>query len=343
MGRPLPLQLSGIALARLKPISVYVILPTVPTVVAVDLGGTNIRAAIFPTAEPPPTAIVRVPTRAAEGPDAVIGRIIGAIEEVSSGVAERVRIGLGAPGPLDPKRGLVIEAPNLPGWVNIPLRERLEQHFECPVALGNDANLAALGEWRHGAGRGTHNLLYLTLSTGIGGGVIIDDRLLVGAQGLAAELGHMTVNPDGPLCGCGKRGHLEALASGPAIARRAQERLSAGEASVLREGFERGARLTAEDVGRAALAGDAMARAVIAEAGAAIGLHLANLVHAFNPEMIVLGGGVSQIGAPLFDPIRESLRQHVMHPAYLEGLRIERAALGDDAGLIGAMVLAKEA
>ena len=313
-----------------------------PTVVAVDLGGTNIRAAIFPTAEAKPTAIARAPTLAAEGPEAVIDRIIAAIQEVASGIEGGMRIGLGAPGPLDPKRGLVIEAPNLPGWVNIPLRDRLEQHFECPVALGNDANLAGLGEWRHGAGRGAHNLLYLTLSTGIGGGVIVDNRLLVGAHGLAAELGHMTVRPDGPLCGCGQRGHLEAVASGPAIARRARERLAAGEASALRAALDRDRDITAEDVGRAALAGDPLAIAVVAEAGAAIGTHLANLLHVFNPEVIVLGGGVSQIGAPLFGPIEQALRENVMHPAYLEGLRLERAALGDDAGLIGAMVLARE-
>jgi glucokinase len=314
----------------------------VPTGVAVDLGGTNIRAAMCPTAEPTPSAIVRVATRAAEGPDAVIGRIIQAIEEVSEGVEGGIRIGLGAPGPLDPKRGIVIEAPNLPGWLNIPLRDRLEQHFEVPVALGNDANLAALGEWRHGAGRGTHNLMFLILGTGIGGGVIIDDHLLVGTRGMAAELGHMTVRPDGPMCGCGQRGHLEAVASGPAIGRQAQERVAAGEASMLRAEVDRGRTLTAEDVGRAALAGDALAREVVAEAGAAIGLHLANLVHAFNPEIIVFGGGVSQIGAPLFGPMEEALRRHVMHPAYLDGLRMERAALGDDAGLIGAMVLARE-
>ena len=313
-----------------------------PTVVAVDLGGTNIRAAIFPTAEAKPTAVARAPTLATEGPEAVIDRIIAAIQEVASGIEGGMRIGLGAPGPLDPKRGLVIEAPNLPGWVNIPLRDRLEQHFECPVALGNDANLAGLGEWRHGAGRGAHNLLYLTLSTGIGGGVIVDNRLLVGAHGLAAELGHMTVRPDGPLCGCGQRGHLEAVASGPAIARRARERLAAGEASALRAVADWDRDLTAEDVGRAALAGDPLAIAVVAEAGAAIGMHLANLLHVFNPEVIVLGGGVSQIGAPLFGPIEQALRETVMHPAYLEGLRLERAALGDDAGLIGAMVLARE-
>jgi glucokinase len=308
----------------------------------VDLGGTNIRAAMFPTAEPTPSAIVRVPTRAAEGPDAVIGRIIGAIEEVSSGVGDGIRIGVGAPGLIDPHRGVIVEAPNLTGWVNIPLRDQLERHFECPVALGNDANLAALGEWRHGAGRGTHNLLFLILGTGIGGGVIIDDRLLVGARGLAGELGHMTIVADGPLCGCGKRGHVEALAAGPAIARRARERIAAGAASSLGSGATKAAEITAEDVAAAAIAGDRLAREVLAEAGAALGLHLANLVHAFDPEMIVFGGGVSQIGAPLFEPMEESLRRNVLHPAYLEGLKLERSALGDDAGLIGAMVLAQE-
>jgi len=314
----------------------------VPSIVAVDLGGTNIRAAMFPTAEPTPSAIVRVPTRAAEGPDAVIGRIIGAIEEVSSGVGDGIRIGVGAPGLIDPHRGVVVEAPNLTAWINTPLRDRLVQHFACPVAIGNDANLAALGEWRHGAGRGTHNLLFLILGTGIGGGVIIDDRLLVGARGLAGELGHMTIDPDGPLCGCGKRGHVEALAAGPAIARRARERIAAGEPSALGSGATRAAGITAEDVAAAALAGDPLAREVLADAGSVLGLHLANLVHAFDPEIIVFGGGVSQIGAPLFEPMEESLRRNVLHPAYLEGLRLERSALGDDAGLIGAMVLAQE-
>jgi glucokinase len=314
----------------------------VPTVIAVDLGGTNIRAATFPTAEPSPTASVRARTRASEGPDAVIDRIIRAIEDVSDGVTDDIRIGLGAPGPIDPRHGIVIEAPNLPGWLNIPLRDHLEQHFECPVAVGNDANLAALAEWRHGAGRGAHNLLYLTLSTGIGGGVIADDHLLVGARGMATELGHMVVQPDGPLCGCGKRGHLEALAAGPAIARRVRERLKAGARSSLRSRLAGGATLSAQDVGEAALAGDALAREVVAEAGEMIGLHLANLVHAFNPEVIVLGGGVSRIGAPIFAAIARSLEAQVMNPSYLDGLRLEPAALGDDVGLIGAMVLARE-
>lgn len=313
-----------------------------PSVVAVDLGGTNIRAARFRPDGPPPLAHVKMPTLASEGPPAVLGRIAAAIDQVAGADREGLRIGVGAPGPLDPYRGVIIDAPNLPGWVNIPLRSWLEERFGCPVAVGNDANLAGLAEWRYGAGQGTQHLVFLTISTGIGGGVIIDGRLLVGARGLAAELGHMTVDPGGPPCSCGQRGHLEAVASGPAIARRVTSRIQDGEDSTLQPTVARGEALTAEAVGKAAAEGDTLARAVLREAAEAIGRHLADLAHAFNPEVIVLGGGVSQIGPLLFEPLERALRSHVMHSAYLEGLRVLPAALGDDAGLIGAFVLASE-
>jgi glucokinase len=314
----------------------------VPNLVAVDLGGTSIRAAHFAAVGPRPSIQVKIPTQPTSGREAVIGRMIGAIEEVAAESQDDLRIGVGAPGPLDPHRGVILEAPNLPGWIDVPLQAILTEHFHCPVALGNDANLAGLGEWRFGAGQGSHDLLYLTLSTGIGGAVIAADHLLVGFRGLATELGHMTVDPDGPMCGCGHPGHLEALASGPAIARRALELLEAGHPSLLSEHADSPGGLTAEAIGQAAIAGDLLARRVISEAGEAIGRHLANLVHAFNPEVIVLGGGVSRIGPLLFDPLQRALRAHVMHPSYLEDLRLEPAALGDDAGLIGAMVLASE-
>ncbi len=309
--------------------------------IAVDLGGTSIRAARFGPSGPPALAHVKIPTLASEGPEAVIGRIVDAIHQVAPAGAADLRVGIGAPGPLDPRRGVILEAPNLPGWVNLPLRDILQDRLGCPVAVGNDANLAALAEWRFGAGRGTQDMLYLTISTGIGGGVIMDGRLLVGHRGLAAELGHMTVDRDGPLCGCGHRGHLEALASGPAIARRAQELIEQGHPSCLvqRPG---GTSLSAEAVGEAARDGDALARRVLQDAGEAIGLHLANLVHAFDPELIVLGGGVMQVGPLLLESIECSLRAHILHPAYLQGLRLVPAALGDDVGLIGAMVLASE-
>jgi glucokinase len=309
-------------------------------IVAVDLGGTNIRAAHFPNPAPPPSSQSKSPTNASEGSQAVITRIIDAIQaQIPTDQAE-LRIGVGAPGPLDPRSGVIIEAPNLPGWVNIPLRSRLSEHFKCPVAIGNDANLAALSEWRFGAGQGTTNLVYLTISTGIGGGIIIEGELLLGSGGMAAELGHITVEPDGPLCGCGQRGHLEAVAAGPAIARHAIEMLQEGQPSILAEKLQASGQITAVDVGEAAKAGDLLARAAVERAGVIIGRCLASLAHVFNPDVFVLGGGVSQIGPTLFQPIERALREHVMHTAYLKDLRVVPAALGDDAGLVGAMVLA---
>lgn len=305
--------------------------------IAVDLGGTNTRVALFEGNTPDPQQLNKVPTEAQEGPEAVINRIINAIETTLPAEGADLKIGVGAPGPLDPRKGIVFEAPNLPGWENIPLQQRLASHFGCPVGIGNDANLAALGEWCHGAGQGADNVIYLTISTGIGGGIITDGHLLLGAHGLGAELGHIVVQPGGPLCGCGRRGHLEAVASGTAIARRAAERLAEGDESTLQS---LGGQVTAVDVGQAAQDGDALALEVIQEAAGFIGVALADFAHTFNPEVFVLGGGVSQLGDLLFDPIRRSLKASIMHRIYLEGLRITPAALGDDSGLVGAMVLA---
>lgn len=305
--------------------------------IAVDLGGTNTRVALFEGNTPDPQQLNKVPTEAQEGPEAVINRIINAIETTLPVEGADLKIGVGAPGPLDPRKGIVFEAPNLPGWENIPLQQRLASHFGCPVGIGNDANLAALGEWCHGAGQGADNVIYLTISTGIGGGIITDGHLLLGAHGLGAELGHIVVQPGGPLCGCGRRGHLEAVASGTAIARRAAERLAEGDESTLQS---LGGQVTAVDVGQAAQDGDALALEVIQEAAGFIGVALADFAHTFNPEVFVLGGGVSQLGDLLFDPIRRSLKASIMHRIYLEGLRITPAALGDDSGLVGAMVLA---
>lgn len=313
-----------------------------PAIVAIDLGGTSTRAAFFAHAEPPAQALHKLPTPSERGPDAVLDRIAQAVEAVLPPETRPDRIGIGAPGPLDPFRGVVIATPNLVGMLNTPLRDRIAARFGCPVALGNDANLAALGEHHYGAGRGARHLLYLTIGTGIGGGVIVDGRLLLGKRGLAAELGHMQVMPGGERCGCGQVGHLEAIASGPAMARAARQRLLSGEPSSLSQLAGGPESLTTNDIGRAALQGDPLARSVLEDAGRAIGQHLASLVHAFDPEVIVLGGGVSLIGPLFFEPIERALRQHVMHPAYLEGLRLVPAELGDEAGLIGAMILARE-
>jgi glucokinase len=230
----------------------------------------------------------------------------------------------------------VINAPNVPGWVNMPLQRHLQERFNVPVALGNDANLGALGEWKFGAGRGFHHLIYITVSTGIGGGVIIDDRLLLGERGLAGELGHVTILPDGPICSCGQPGHVEALSSGPALARWAQQEIQNGAATILPADKE----LSAKDIGKAAKQGDALAIAALARAGYYLGLMMANYLQIFNPSALIFGGGVSQAGSFLFDPLKTALREHVMSPEFLKNLTITTAALGDDVGLMGALALA---
>jgi len=214
-----------------------------------------------------------------------------------------------------------------------------------PVFIGNDANLAALGEWKFGAGRGQTDVLYLTISTGIGGGVISGGRMLVGAGGLAAEVGHMLAIPDGPLCSCGQRGHLEAVASGTAIARVARAKLKAGDGLDSRVWDLAGGELdnvTAAVVGAAAVGGDEFALRLITETGAFIGRTLSSLLHIFNPSVVIFGGGVSMLGDVLLGPIRATVRQYVISEAYWKPCPIVLAALGDDAGLVGAGALAME-
>jgi glucokinase len=206
-----------------------------------------------------------------------------------------------------------------------------------PVRVGNDANLAALAEWRYGAGVGVDHLVFLTIGTGIGGGVITHGQLLLGARGLAAELGHVPVVADGPRCGCGRNGHLEAVASGKAIARRASELAADHPSSSLHA--VAGASLDAERVAAAARAGDPVALQVFQEVGEAVGRAVAGLLHTFNPQRVVIGGGVARSGEVFFEHVRRSLRAEVMDAAYLDGLEVVPAALGDDAGLVGAMVL----
>jgi glucokinase len=215
----------------------------------------------------------------------------------------------------------------------------LEEHFQVSVALGNDANLAALGEWRFGAGQGYHHLMYMTISTGIGGGIIVDDQLLLGHHGLAAEIGHVTVMLDGPLCGCGQRGHLEALASGPAIAHWVEQELAEGAVSILPADQA----VTAKQVAGAAQQDDELSIAALARAGTFIGRALADFLHIFNPAIIIIGGGVAQSGALLLEPIKACLKENVLSPRYLDDLLITTAALGDEAGLMGALALARRA
>jgi glucokinase len=304
--------------------------------IAADVGGTQLRAACYSTDSLIPIQVERIATQAdGATPLERLKTLIASVWPQDQGVDA---IGVAAPGPLDSNQGVVMAAPNIPGWVDLPLRQELQDRFHIPVVVGNDANLAAVGEWKYGAGKGHHHLIYLTVSTGIGGGVIIDDRLLLGDRGLAAELGHVTVLHDGPLCGCGQRGHLEAIASGTAIARWVEEELKNGSISSLVD--ERP--VTAKAVSKAAHAGDNLAIAALDRAGRFIGQALADYLHIFNPTAVIIGGGVSLSGDLLLDPLCDSLKKHVLTNHYLDHLTIANAALGDDAGLMGALALARE-
>jgi glucokinase len=306
-----------------------------PTIVAVDIGGTQMRAAAYTQERIQPVKQKKIPTLASK--PGGLDRLIQVIEDVWPQNDSVAAIGLGSPGPLDPHTGYLLAPPNNPEWHNFPLAPSVEKHFGVKTFLDNDANLAGLGEYRFGAGKGHHHVLYITVSTGIGAGVITDDRLLQGFHGLAAELGHSIVDPDGPPCSCGFNGHLESFSSGPAIVKYVLGELEAGARSVLK----RDTGMTARDVAEAAQHGDALAIRAYQRAGEYLGIGVASFLHAFDPSIVIFGGGVSQVGKLLFDPFEVSLKQRVFHPRYLEGLVITHAQLGDDAGLLGARALAE--
>jgi glucokinase len=313
--------------------------------IGVDIGGTNIRAARFAPDSQVPEPKTKILTQAHLGLEVVLDRIELAIREVAGSLDNIAGVGMAAPGPIDPFTGTLLRAANLPGWVDVPLRELVEQRIGRPTFLGNDANLAALGEWKFGAGHGHTDVLYMTISTGIGGGVVSGGRLVLGGRGLATEIGHMLAVPDGPLCGCGQRGHLEAVASGTALGRTARERLAAGSGDGARLLHLAGGQIenvTGEVVGAAALAGDAFATDIVVEAATLLGRTLASLLHAFNPSVVICGGGVSLLGDLLLDPMRAAVKQYVMDDEYWRNCPIVLATLGDDGGLVGAAALAME-
>jgi glucokinase len=303
--------------------------------IVADIGGTQIRAALFNSESQTPVTVTRITTQGSDG--SPLERLLNAMASTWPQGQSVEAVCVAAPGYLDPYQGIIFEAPNIPGWVDMPMKKYLEERFKVPAAVGNDANLAALGEWKFGAGRGHHTLIYLTVSTGIGGGVIINDQLLLGVHGLAAELGHITVIPEGPLCGCGQRGHLEAIASGPAIARWVEEEIQQGVPSILTTEKP----ITAKEVSMAASKGDELSIAALARAGTYLGQAVANYLHIFNPSAVIFGGGVSRSGSFLFDPMKSSLQEHILSPQYLKDLTLTTAALGDNVGLLGALALAQ--
>lgn len=302
-------------------------------IIGVDLGGTNIKGALLDTRG---NIIVKeqTATQANTGPEIVAGRMskmISSLEGLAlSKGTSLMGIGIGVPGQPDSRLGTVVYAPNL-RWRNIPLVEYLRRGTTLPIFLENDANLAALGEQWLGAGRGSMNMVMITIGTGIGGGLILNGRLYSGIKGTAGEIGHTIIDPNGPMCSCGRRGCLETMTSATAMVRMAKEAIDLGEVTEL----SKPENLEARDIVLAAQSGDKIADQIIKTAAYYLGLGLGNVINLFNPEIIVVGGGVSKAGEILFAPLRAYARASSLESA-AEAVRIVPAELGNDAGCIGA-------
>lgn len=305
--------------------------------IGVDLGGTRLRAVRLDS-----TGHIfqhgSVATAATAGPEEVIAQMVSLVEQVIGDVnhAEILGIGVGSPGPLDPFEGMVLHAPTLQGWVNVPLRAILQERTGLPVVLNNDANAAALGEWYFGSGQGCQDFIYVTVSTGIGGGIIANGQLLLGRKGMAGEIGHMQIQPDGPVCSCGQIGCWESLASGTALARFAVQELQKGSPSLLHDSATKGP-VTAADVFSAAAQGDALAQDLLRREGELLGRGLVNLLHLFSPERITLGGGVAQGMVWLEPHIHRVIAARSM-PCYRD-VPLQYAHHAEQAGVIGAATL----
>lgn len=311
--------------------------------IGVDLGGTNIVSAIV-NCQGKIASRLKVPTLAERGKEATIKRIIETIHEniVQSTIVldDIIGIGIGAPGPLDIKRGIINFAPNLPGWIDVPLKKKLKNEFNMKVVLENDANAAAWGERCFGAGQGVDNLVCFTLGTGIGGGIIIDGKIYHGNNYGAAELGHMTVNKDGPRCNCGNYGCLEAYSSATGIKNRIINRIEEGIKSEFLNFdddklFES---LRLKSIFEAARKGDKLTKGVVEEAISYLGIAIANIANILNPEMVVLVGGITNEGDKLLIPLREEVKKRAFYSNY-KSLKIVIGKLGGNAGVLGAAAL----
>ena len=309
---------------------------------AIDLGGSKIVTALV---SPEGEIVAReyTPTLAEEGTEAVIHRMLATIDSLPSKAnispPSFSTIVIAAAGAINPEEGIVTASPNLPGWHNVPLREMVEKETGLETFLINDASAAALGEHCFGIGRGVNNLIYITVSTGIGGGIIIDGKLYTGVSGSAGEIGHMTIDVNGPRCNCGNTGCLEVLASGKAVAREAQRAITQGTKTIILELAEgEPQNITAQTVSAAAQKGDELASAIISKAATYLGVGMVNLVNAFNPEMIIVGGGMAKMGDMLLDTARKVVAERAFHLP-TQQVRIVPSQLGDNAAVLGAAAL----
>jgi len=312
---------------------------------ALDFGGTKLAAGLVEAATGAVLARVRRPSPgdAWRSIEEMVDMARQALAEGRRARSDVAGVGVSFGGPVDEARQRVRLSHHVPGWENLPLVQEVSRALALPTAMDNDANVQALGEWRFGAGRGVADLLFVNVGTGIGGGVIVGGRLHRGRHGLAGEVGHTVVKPDGPPCTCGKRGCVESLAAGPGIARAARDALrESGRGGKLRAlaGGDPAA-VTGELVFRAAADGDELALAALADACRYLGIGIANAAAIVDPELIVVGGGVAKAGELFFGPLREAARAHAA-PLDREMLRIVPGALGDDANILGAAALAEQ-
>jgi glucokinase len=318
-----------------------------PCFIGVDVGGTKVAAGLVDSKGEisHQTRTPMVATDAAAG----LAAVTAAIDSVSAAVklnkaSQRLISGIGicAPGPLCPRTGVVINPPNLPGWRNFPLAELVSKAYHLPVRVDNDGNAAALAEALWGAGRGYRNIFCATVGTGIGTGIVFDRRIYHGRTGAAAEGGHITIDYRGPRCACGKLGCIEALASGPAIARRASEKIAAGRSSsILEQAGGRLEQITSEMVGRAYLAGDLLAKEVLQETTMYLTVWLGNIVDLLEPDVMIIGGGAASMLEPFFGEIRDRLPSWCIN-SHCQEVPLVTAHYGADAGIAGGAALCRE-
>lgn len=314
-------------------------------VLAFDLGGTKFAFGVV-AENGEVLGSDKIETLAKQGPEQAIQRVNLAaqalLQKLNIKPAELIGIGIASPGPLDISKGCVDGSPNLPGWSGYSIETGLSSFFNLPARIDNDANAAALGEYKFGAGKNKKNMVYITVSTGIGGGVIVDGRLMRGANGNAAELGHLTLNIHGPACPCGANGCFEMYASGTAIARRTREAIQAGAQSQMIELAGRAEDITTHHILAALQNSDALAQKIWDETTEYLGRGLAVVINTFNPELIVVGGGVTATGDLLFTPVREKALRYAF-PRLAAVCSIVPAGLGSNVGVVGAAACAFEA
>jgi len=312
-------------------------------VLGVDLGGTKILTAVT-NSQGKMLSQDHSITPAKKGHEAVIRSILEsahrALKQADVAISELIAVGIGAPGLSNPETGILFTSASLPGWRDVPLRDIIQERLGKKTFLTNDANAAALGEFYFGAARGIRNFIYITLSTGIGGGIVIDGKIYSGAIGAAGEVGHMTIDDEGPICNCGNRGCWEALASGTALAREARQRIGEGVTTSILEYAEGDVeKVTAQVIHNAAEQGDSLAKELIARTGYYVGVGLANLINIFNPELIVIGGGLSNIGDMLLEPAFKVAEERAYKEAF-QAVRFASAGLGRNSGVLGAAAFA---